>query len=643
MRKRRARRGFRVHSVLTAVLLLAVIAACGQADDEETAATTGQAAQQQTAAAASTTSTAATTASTSTSTSGSTATTATTTTASTTAAATTAAASPTVVAQPKVVESTATEEHPNAIITVEGTPVYGGTLRKGDGVARTIDTYVIEARGTGNTINTSPFRESLLTYKAPFDPQEGVVIQGNLAKSWEFSSDGSMLTLRLHEGVTWHDGMPMTSADVKATFDRLLDPDFQANAESAGGLRPIIHGVEVVDDHTVVLDLGGSTSYILIPYLANPSIQVLPKHILDAKGDVREDWTGTGPYKLMVYEKDEVMEFERNPNYWGTDQEGRALPYLDGLQALNIRDKAARIAAITANRLDLWGYFPAFHPEDAEGLKRQLGDDIRIQEINPSVWFSMDINTQTPPFDDRKVRLALLHALDTASVMAQALGPAPGGGLPGYVLDPRDFAGWTLSQEEIMSMPGFDPSRRAEDQAMARQLLAEAGYPDGVDISEGMLTSAGNRDYEDVTLLLTRQLQEVGFRVDPRPQEYGVWLAMKQKGEFHTSMTGYTPFVADPLGVLTYHGSWGEINSYTQWNDTAYDDMWREASQTLDVARRQELVLEMQRYRMGYDSSAPVVGWWTNNEPVWSYVKNYHMGPGMMGGWSLRHVWVEAN
>ena len=152
MRKRRARRVFRVLSVLTAVLLLAVIVACGQADDDETAASTGQSSRlgcriddhhrrndcQHKLRTANrhhdyrldygT--------------------------------ATTAAASPTV-SQPKVVESTATEEHPNAIITVEGTPVYGGTLRKGDGVARTIDTYVIEARGTGNTINTSPFRESL--------------------------------------------------------------------------------------------------------------------------------------------------------------------------------------------------------------------------------------------------------------------------------------------------------------------------------------------------------------------------------------------------------------------------------------------------------------------------------------------------
>ena len=204
-------RSIKIVSLGAAILmgLLAVMAACGGGDSDQetsTAATTQPAKQ-----AASTTTT------------------------STTAAAKPAAKSTSTTAQPSPA-STA-----NVVINVSGTPVYGGMIRRfGFGDYGVFDPQHAEMRTSMMAmVALQPLYETILSFDEPFDPSVGAVIVPNLAKDFSFSSDGLKLTVHLREGIKWHDGVPFTSADVQATFDRIMDPDVQ-KAPYAEASVPII-------------------------------------------------------------------------------------------------------------------------------------------------------------------------------------------------------------------------------------------------------------------------------------------------------------------------------------------------------------------------------------------------------------------
>ena len=270
-------------------LLLAV--ACGGGDDEETSASTGTTTSgTQTQAAAQTTT--------------STSTATTTTAATTTTTETTTAKPETTTATTSGAEAGATlttfevGKGGDAVISVNpdlGEPIFGGTInRRSFSTFKTIDTWVSDFGGATSTMYAQILYEALLTYDAPFDPDKGVVLVPNLAKDWSFSDDGSLLTLNLREGVEWHDGTPFTSKDVAATFNRCLDPEFTASGESANKCKDLVKSVQVVDDHTIVLDLGGP-SYIILPWLANPQISIVASHILDRGRAHQGRGHGDGP------------------------------------------------------------------------------------------------------------------------------------------------------------------------------------------------------------------------------------------------------------------------------------------------------------------------------------------------------------
>ena len=258
----RRRPGWIGAAVLAAFLVFAV--ACGGDDEDE--ATTGAAetstTTQSTEAAAQTSTTTTTTPSTTESAS----TSSTTSTASTTTATaqTTTAAAET----PAKPEAVMTAKG-NAVITVDGEPVYGSMIRRfGFGDWAVFDPQHEEMRTSMmGMVAMQPIYATLLSFDEPFDPAKGSIIVPNLAKAFEFSSDNLKLTVKLREGITWHDGMPFTSADVQWTFDRILNPEIK-KAPNAEASVPIIESVSSPDAETVIFDMGDAPSNLILPYLA---------------------------------------------------------------------------------------------------------------------------------------------------------------------------------------------------------------------------------------------------------------------------------------------------------------------------------------------------------------------------------------
>ncbi len=625
---------------LLGILAVAIvaIAACGGDDEEEatSAATTDTSGTTTTAAAETTTTTTTTTTEAASTTEESSTT-------ETTAKPATAA---TGLASREAQTATApVSEHANAVITVEGEASFGGTInRAAFGGWSILDPYVKEHNGAMNVIYMEAYYEPLLQYDAPFDPAKGVVYTPNLAKSWEFSGDGSKLTVRLREGIEWHDGEPFTSADVKATWDRLIAPDFDPSPQAAASFREILKGVEIVDEHTLVLDFG-SSSYIALSYLANPMIVITPAHILESKGNLFDfPAVGTGPFIQKWADQTQGMGFEKNPNYWGTDQEGRQLPYTDAMEFPAVPQQATRLALLRAGNVDFWEVFPTIGPTEAKSLKDQMGDDINILNVASGLWTSAVMNTAKPPFDNVLVRQAVAYALDRTAIAAKASGSVEeGGGIPGYYLDPRDFPDFVLSPSEMQNMPGLNPANRAADLARAKQLLAQAGYTDGITIDDGWITYGSQEINNNEATLASSMLEEIGISVEFSPLEGALMGARRREGEFHISSSTNATILADPLGAFLHHTSSGQFEPSTRWSNATFDDMWLKASRTIDTQARKAIVQDIQRYLLMEDAAAIAVQWLTNNAPVWWYVKNYYPGPTIYGSHHLRHVWLEPH
>ena len=208
--------------------------------------------------------------------------------------------------------------------------------------------------------------------------------------------------------------MPFTAADVKATFDRGLDPDFHSTRVERH-IKKLIKQVDLIDDRTVRF-VQNSPGLLLIPTLASNWMMVVPKHVLDEDA-LGEKAIGTGAFKFVKWERDVELVYERNPDYF---EEG--LPFLDTLKILQINDRATIVGALVSDQLNMW-LAASPRPTDIEKVRQQLGDD-KVTSIPYPVGVNQTFifNTQRPPFDDIRVRRAIFLALDRQDYLNQSQG-----------------------------------------------------------------------------------------------------------------------------------------------------------------------------------------------------------------------------
>ncbi len=182
-----------------------------------------------------------------------------------------------------------------------------------------------------------------------YDPDEPSKVIADLAERWTVSPDGKTYTFHLRKNVKWHDGQPFSSADVKTSFDRLLNPDFKS-PKCGAALKPMVASVEAVDPGTVEFKLKFAAAPFL-PSIASAWCRVAAKHILAKYGDLNapEAQIGTGPFKFKKYERGSVIEWERNPNYFIP-----GLPYLNGVKQFILVDGPTQLAAAKASKIMLW-------------------------------------------------------------------------------------------------------------------------------------------------------------------------------------------------------------------------------------------------------------------------------------------------
>ena len=248
----------------------------------------------------------------------------------------------------------------------------------------------------------APFYNTLLRVD-PNDPA-GTKPVPSLAESWTISPDGLTYTFKVRTGVKFHDGSEMTSRDVKASYDKIINPPPGMGSSRKGQYSDVV-AVEAPDAATVRFRLKEKSAAFLLS-IASPWNFIYKADIIAKDVHWHEkNIMGTGPFTFVEHVKGSHFVGKKNPNYWD-----KGKPYLDGFRAIFMRDSAAQVAAIRGERAHI--QFRGFSPAERDSIVSTLGAKATVQESPWDCILMVAINHEKKPFDDKRVRRALTLALD---------------------------------------------------------------------------------------------------------------------------------------------------------------------------------------------------------------------------------------
>ena len=431
-------------------------------------------------------------------------------------------------------------------------PIIGGELAVGmtQDLEDSLDPHIVVAAGTDEVL---------------FNIFEGLVkpdADGNIipavASGWTVSEDGLIYTFTLREGITFHDGSPVTVGDVVYSLKRcagLLD-----NGEPAR-VKPLtcITAVEAPDEQHVAVHLGQPNADLLA-YL---TAAVIPEHY---DGQATRP-VGTGPYRFVSRNVQENVVLERYEGYWGTR------PYLDRI-TLKVIAPDAMIAALESGAVDF-----AHHLTVA--MANQLSDRVKVQEGTSNIVQAIYLNNEYEPLKNEKVRQALCYATDRQTILDLV---ADGCGTPvGSSMYPA-FAKY------------FDPSLADAypyDPDKAVKLLAEAGYPNGFELE--IKVPSNYKLHIDTAQVEAELLSMVGIRVKITEVDWNTWVSDVYMGHnYQATIIGFDASALTGRAMLERFTT-GNAKNISAFSDAAYDEAFFAALDERDDARRTELYQTCQR------------------------------------------------
>jgi peptide/nickel transport system substrate-binding protein len=394
-----------------------------------------------------------------------------------------------------------------------------------------------------------------------YGPEGDIVPE--LATSWEVSPDKLHITFKLRQGVMFHDGTPFNAQAAKFNLDRLMVPE---DATQVYTWFKAMESVDVLDDYTVRINMSEPSAMIMTVLTSKAGFMVSPAAMKKYGEQYNMHPTGTGPFKLSEWVPGDHLLLSRNENYWEMGEDGKPLPYLDELLVRVITDASVRLVELQTGNIHLMQAVPA------ESLDIVRNDkQLDVVRTPSSQIFRVYCNFQKSPTDNVLVRRAINYALDRKA-MAKALVPGQDFLPPFYYLpDSPEYYDYTPYS--------YDPDK-------AKELLTEAGYPNGIDLSLMLISREPDRTMAPV---VQSYLNAVGIRTKIEELERLVAIDRANAGEFqlYQAKAGLPQPATQILleNMWTTGGPWNR-----QWySNPKFDALVDELRVTFDQQRRIEL------------------------------------------------------
>ncbi len=438
-----------------------------------------------------------------------------------------------------------------------------------------------------------------------------------VAESWEVLDDGKSYLFHLRANARWSNNDPVTAHDFVYAWKRALMPAL--GNQYAYMLYPVLNaekfnkgeisdfsqvGVHAIDDRTLQVHLSSSTPYFL-GLLDHDSTFPLHRATIEKFGtiDTRgSEWTragnyvGNGPFMLTQWEQNRVIVVEKNPYYWDA-----ATVKLDAIHFYPVEQLN------TEERMFRTGQLQITYGMPEEKISAYLQDNPDLIKIHPYLGtYFYRLNTTIPPLNDVRVRRALAMSIDRESIVKNV---TKGGQIPAYTLTPPDTLGYTARA----AIP--------YDIEQARQLLAEAGYPDGRGFPVLQLLYNTLETHQKIAVAIQQMWkQALNIDITLQNQEWKVFLDNERIMNFQITRASWIGDYIDPNTFLDMFLTDGG-NNKSGWSNPHYDEMIAKAANTPDQQQRYELFQQAEEILM---NEVPII-------PVYTYSRVYLQSPEVKG------------
>ena len=469
------------------------------------------------------------------------------------------------------------------------------------------------------SVDAASERVRTLIFNSLVKKNEKFDYTGELASDIKRSDDGMTYTFTLHDGVKFHDGRDMTSADVKYTLDLVFSSNFAKSASFYD-----------TDKHSYIKSVEAPAPQMVVVTLTKPWIGLLsnlvPVAIIpkDSYESQKTHPLGTGPFKFVSYDNaQQVVDLDRFPQYW------EGAPKLETVRVRVISDMNALQAELQAGRVDIAPMPTSLSPDAVKRLEQD--PNLQVKTFTGSNVFLLTINTSSPPLDNVKVRQAIAYAIDRETMIRTLL---QGLGKPAHSIIPEES--WAYSTGQTYS---YDP-------AHAKKLLDEAGFtdPDGdgprMRFDKPVIyklsgSSIAGRQYAGV---IQNYLKEVGIPVEIQTPEQNTFFDELKRGNFQISYSQWVGGNQDPIFYKDLFAT-SEIPTETRpsrnrsrYSNKELDALLDEAVNTFDRQKSLELYKKIQDI---VSRDVPVIPLWYGSNVVIAKknVQNIHVNAS--GDWGF--------
>lgn len=388
-------------------------------------------------------------------------------------------------------------------------------------------------------------------------------ISNELAERYEISDDGLRYTFHLRDAL-FHDGRKVTANDVKASLDRIRDPESSASFRNAFAT---VTEINVIDDKTIELVLE-RPNMALIHYLALPESVVVPADWIDAfAADQNVTPVGAGPFRFTSWQRGREIVVQAFDGYY---KEGK--PHLDEVHYVFYADENTRVNAIRSGDVDIIDYVPARELESLEA-----DPNIR-NERTFGPFMGLHFNTRFEPFSHPKVRQAISYAVDRSAIINTAFN---GVGTPIYGLPiPEGYMAWS---EEATNYFTHDVEK-------ARELMAEAGYADGFEVK--LLASSQYSFHQNTAVAIQSELAKIGIKVSLELPDWAGRMTRAFSGDYQFMVLGSLGEITDADWLSDYFYGGEQLvrnNNSAYFQDDEIDQLLDQARETVDPDERAKL------------------------------------------------------